>query len=103
MKIIGCLCFANSLHNGDKFYPRSVASVLMGYSSTQKGYKLFKILTNTFFVSRDVVFREHIFPFQMIKDKKLQLFPNGVLTPTDTEPIVIPTHTYLFLPLLLIL
>ncbi|XP_049378182.1 uncharacterized protein LOC125842954 [Solanum stenotomum] len=36
----------------------------MGYSETQKGYKLYDLTTKSFFVSRDVQFLEHIFPFQ---------------------------------------
>lgn len=35
----------------------------MGYSETQKGYILMDLNAKTFFVSRNVVFKEHIFPF----------------------------------------
>lgn len=62
MRIIGCLCFASNVGGGDNT-ARSTATVLMGYSSTQKGYRLYNILTNQFFVSKDVKFMEHIFPF----------------------------------------
>lgn len=37
--------------------------MFLGYPFGIKGYKLFDLSTNTIFVSRDVVFHEHIFPF----------------------------------------
>lgn len=36
----------------------------MGYPSNQKGYKLYDLNTHQTFLSRDVLFFEHIFPFQ---------------------------------------
>jgi len=65
MKVFGCLAFAsNPSKTGDKFQPRGVPCVFLGYPATQKGYKLLNLLTDITFVSRDVVFHEHIFPFQ---------------------------------------
>ncbi|OIT38094.1 hypothetical protein A4A49_04088 [Nicotiana attenuata] len=43
----------------------------------------------------DVKFMEHIFPFQLLKEGNLQLFPNGVLhypVTTDAVPVQINTH-----------
>lgn len=37
--------------------------MFLGYPFGIKGYKLLNLSTNTVFVSRDVVFHEHIFPF----------------------------------------
>lgn len=71
MITIGCLCFAKIVREGDKFAAASVGAVLMGYSSSQKGYKLYNILTNSFFVIMDIKFMEHIFPFMLLKDGKL--------------------------------
>lgn len=64
MKIIGCLCFATVLPKHDKFSPRAVRAVLVGYGTTQKGYKLYSLDTKQFFISRDVVFMKANFPFQ---------------------------------------
>ncbi|XP_075096344.1 uncharacterized protein LOC107777081 [Nicotiana tabacum] len=47
----------------DKIMPRANKVVHMGYSEVQKGYILFDIANQSFFVSRDVTFREDIFPF----------------------------------------
>nr|XP_009758219.1 PREDICTED: uncharacterized protein LOC104210944 [Nicotiana sylvestris]XP_016445225.1 PREDICTED: uncharacterized protein LOC107770429 [Nicotiana tabacum] len=64
LKVFGCLCYAVNLPKGDKFIARAKAVVFLGYSVTQKGYKLLDLETKQLFVSRDVVFKEHIFPFQ---------------------------------------
>ncbi|KAL3375566.1 hypothetical protein AABB24_006833 [Solanum stoloniferum] len=64
MRTIGCLCYATKLIKGDKFGTRATKSVMLGYSSTQKGYKLYDWETKSIFVSQDVQFLEHIFPFQ---------------------------------------
>ena len=37
--------------------------MFLGYPQHQKGYKLLNLLTHRRFVSRDVVFYEHIFPY----------------------------------------
>jgi len=63
-KIFGCLVFAATQYREhDKFQPRGIPCVFLGYSATQKGYKLLDLTTNKVFVSRDVKFEEHIFPF----------------------------------------
>ncbi|KAL8133416.1 hypothetical protein AgCh_008761 [Apium graveolens] len=50
-----------SVHNSDKFSPRSVQTIFIGYSMTQKGYKLFDPVT------RHVNFIESIFPYASLK------------------------------------
>ena len=65
MRVFGCLAFAsNPTKTGDKFQSRGVPCLFLGYPVTQKGYKLLNLLTDQTFVSRDVIFHEHIFPFQ---------------------------------------
>lgn len=74
MKIIGCLCHATKLPRTNKFGPRSIRSVLMGYGITQKGYRLYDLKDKVFFISRDVVFTEPVFPFQSYVDNSMQDF-----------------------------
>ncbi|GMI81966.1 hypothetical protein HRI_001865900 [Hibiscus trionum] len=61
----------------------------MGYSLHQKGYVLFNITSKTFFISRDVVFHEYIFPFQTC-DSSSPLFPLTSLQTVDHEFLYIP-------------
>lgn len=63
VKAYGCLFFAaNPSQNGDKFGPRGVPCVFVGYPFNQKGYTLLDLTTKKTFVSRDVIFHESIFP-----------------------------------------
>ncbi|KAG8483501.1 hypothetical protein CXB51_023279 [Gossypium anomalum] len=63
-RVFGCLCFAVKPHNSDKFSSRSLPSVFLGYSPSKKGYILFCLDSQKFFVSRNVHFVEDVFPFK---------------------------------------
>ncbi|XP_070022400.1 uncharacterized protein [Nicotiana sylvestris] len=63
LRVLGCLCFAKIIQEQDKLMPRSRPSVHMGYSENQKGYILYDLANQTFFVGRYVIFREDTFPF----------------------------------------
>ncbi|XP_055831032.1 uncharacterized protein LOC129900095 [Solanum dulcamara] len=63
LRIIGCLALAKNLTKHDKLMPRSKIVVHIGYSEVHKEYILFDLDNSLFFVSRDVTFREDIFPF----------------------------------------
>ncbi|PHT39207.1 hypothetical protein CQW23_22780 [Capsicum baccatum] len=51
--------------NGERPKP----AVMMGYSTSHKGYLLLDLDSNRLFVSRDVSFQEHVFPFANRQDK----------------------------------
>ena len=69
LKVFGCLAFAyNPSRTKDKFQPRGVPCVFIGYSPSQKGYRLHNLLTRVTFVSRDVKFYEAIFPYHIVQD-----------------------------------
>ncbi|KAL2927193.1 Retrovirus-related Pol polyprotein from transposon RE1 [Bienertia sinuspersici] len=64
LRVFGCLCFAhNQRAKGDKFSSRSRRCIFVGYPSGKKGWKVYDLDTNEFFVSRDVRFYEYEFPF----------------------------------------
>lgn len=41
LRIVRCLCFSTVTEKVDKFSPRTITAVHMGYSISQKGYKLY--------------------------------------------------------------
>ncbi|XP_075083308.1 uncharacterized protein LOC142167055 [Nicotiana tabacum] len=86
MRTIGCLCYATKTNYCDKFSPKSSPAIFMGYSSTQKGYRLLDIEFGKFFVNRDVVFKEHIFPFKHPKSQFLSSTNSTLNSPSMSFP-----------------
>jgi len=64
LRAIGCLCYAASIGERDKFAARARRCVLLGYTFGFKGYRLHELETKKVFHSRDVIFQEQIFPFK---------------------------------------
>lgn len=64
LRVFGSACYVHKAsRDKDKFGPRSRLCVFVGYPFGKKGWKVFDIDRNQFFVSRDVVFREDLFPY----------------------------------------
>lgn len=67
LKYFGCLAFAyNPSSVKDKFQARGVPCVFLGYSPSQKGYRLQNFLTGVKFISRDVRIYEAIYPYHTL-------------------------------------
>jgi hypothetical protein len=63
-KVFGCACWPHiRQYNNHKLEFRSKKCVFLGYSSLHKGYKCLHVPSNRVYISRDVIFDEHIFPF----------------------------------------
>lgn len=84
------ICFASTLPREDKFAPRARRVVLIGYSETQKGYRLYDLENRIFLVSRDVVFREQVFSFKGMASDLEDIFPQD---PLELTPIDIPIQS----------
>lgn len=91
-----------STHDKDrnKFTPRADPCVFLGYSPGYKGYKVLNIDTQRIFVSRNVTFKEHIFPYHTIPGSVSpdNMFPKTVLpmsTPVALDFVVQLNHVSL--------
>lgn len=92
LRVMGCLAFAsNPEQSTDKFSPRGVPCVFMGYPPTQRGFKLLNLLNMQMFVSRDVTFHEEVFPFHTNTDQNyMKPIPNP--KPETTKPVFAHDH-----------
>ena len=79
---------SNPSRDIDNFSPRGIPSVFLGYPSTQKGFKLLTLLTRNFFVSKDVTFHEHIFPFKIFPTSLTLLSPS-----ISINPLLLPDNS----------
>lgn len=80
--VFDCLGFTSILtKHRNKFQSRAKLCVFLGYPSGVTGYKVLNVSTKQIFISRDIVFHEEIFPFQIIVETNeiLDHFPDIVL------------------------
>lgn len=86
LKSFGCLCYPTvpKVHS-DKLEPRTTPHVFIGYPFGTKGYKVMSLATKRIQVSRDIVFHEHIFPFNLIAAK--HTFPPALKTVYHDDPV----------------
>lgn len=90
LRVLGCLCFASSpTHSRHKMAARGRKCVLLGYPANIKGFLLFDLDAKVVFISRDVQFYEHIFPF---KGKDLNELNHSRYAPVLPDPPISPAE-----------
>ena len=65
LKSFGCACYpCLRAYSSSKFDSRSERCIFLGYSAFHHGYRCMSLTSGRLYISRDVIFQEHIFPFQ---------------------------------------
>jgi hypothetical protein len=91
LRVFGCACWPNLRpYNNHKLAFRSTQCVFLGYSSMHKGYKCLDRSTGRIYISRDVVFDEHFFPFASAPSAPTN--PSSTAIIPDHEPVAYNDH-----------
>jgi hypothetical protein len=71
LRVFGSKCFPYTWDTQqNKYDPKTVLRIFVGYSDKHKGYKCFHPSSIKIFISRHVVFDELFFPFKTIQKQK---------------------------------
>jgi hypothetical protein len=89
IRTFGAACWSNLRpYNAHKLNFRTKQCVFIGYGELHKGYKCLYIPIGRVYISRDVIFDEHVFPFSKLpKNASCSTFINvsALLIPSPTS------------------
>lgn len=89
VRIFGFLCFAHlASRDKDKFGERSRKCIFVGYPYGKKGWKLYDIEINEFFISRDVVFDESSYMYIASNIKETEVDSDSNTLPIPLKDFV---------------
>lgn len=91
LRVFDCLCYA-TVHHTHKSYPSAKRCIFFGYTTGQKGYKVYDLEIKTFFVSCDVKFREIDFPSIFVAPNPSLISPFPTFDTMDHWSTIKPTH-----------
>jgi len=84
LRVLGCLCYIHYRDKSkDKFAPRSRRCVFSGYPFGKKGWKVMDLASRDVFVSQNVLFEEHIFPFKTTREETSASPPPPLFQPDE--------------------
>jgi hypothetical protein len=91
LRAFSCTCWPNLRpYNNHKLAFLSTQCVFLGYSSLYKGYKCLDHSTGHIYISRDVMFDEHLFPFASAPSASTT--PPSTTTFPDREHVAYSDH-----------
>ncbi|XP_060210901.1 uncharacterized protein LOC132637900 [Lycium barbarum] len=93
LKDFGCLCYCTIPRpQMDKFQPKATPCIFLGYPFAKKGYIVYSLTSKLTFVSRDIVFHEHIFSFALNSTSTPSILPSS-LSLYFADPVPVPSHS----------
>ncbi|PKU59088.1 Retrovirus-related Pol polyprotein from transposon TNT 1-94 [Dendrobium catenatum] len=92
LRVFGCLCYPwLKLYSNNKLSRISTPCVLIGYPTSQKGYRCLDPVSNKVYTSCNVIFDETQFPFSKIAQDTTSHSDNHIATP----PLLLVPTTHL--------
>lgn len=74
LRVFGCECYAHrTTRDKEKFGERICLCIFLGYPFGKKRWKVYDVERNQFLVSRDVVFKETVFPYSVSPSSQSQI------------------------------